>query len=72
MLRAVHALEDAAARIVEALSAMDLATGGFYASKPKSVTGPLAEQGQFFAELADHRIQDNAAGAVERCLDRAR
>lgn len=65
MLGAVHDVQHGAARIVEALSDDTLRSGGFYASGPERVIGPLVEQGPLYSELADLHIQDNAAAAVE-------
>jgi NAD(P)-dependent dehydrogenase (short-subunit alcohol dehydrogenase family) len=64
-LGAVHDVKHGAARIVGALTDPALCSGGFYASGPKALIGPLVEQGEIYAELADPRIQNNAAEVVE-------
>ncbi len=67
-LGAVHDVQDGARRIADALGDVSLHSGGFYASAPKALTGKLMEQSAFFPELADARIQDNAASALARYL----
>jgi NAD(P)-dependent dehydrogenase (short-subunit alcohol dehydrogenase family) len=69
LLRAVHDVQHGAARLVSALSDSSLQSGGFYASRANALTGPLVEQAQFFPELADSRIQDNASQALQRFLE---
>ena len=66
LLGVVHDVKHGAARIVDALSDPGLSSGGFYASGPDAVIGPIVDQGALYPELADPRIQGNAAEAVER------
>ncbi|HEX5657956.1 MAG TPA: SDR family NAD(P)-dependent oxidoreductase [Polyangiales bacterium] len=67
-LGAVHDVQRGAARLADALADDSLRSGGFYASAPRALTGPLVEQSALFSELGDPRIQDNAASALSRYL----
>jgi NAD(P)-dependent dehydrogenase (short-subunit alcohol dehydrogenase family) len=63
-----HDVRTGAGRILQGLDDPGCASGGFYASEPDRVTGPLVEQGPLFPQLADEEIQDNAAAAIDRLV----
>ena len=62
----VHNLDQGAKRIADALYNETLKSGKFYASKANTLTGPLVDQAEVFADLANEAYQDNAYEAVHR------
>jgi NAD(P)-dependent dehydrogenase (short-subunit alcohol dehydrogenase family) len=62
----VHSLETGSRRIANGLTDDSLLSGHFYASKAIVLTGPLVDQSELYANLADAAIQDRAAEAVSR------
>ena len=60
----MHDLEIGAERFVKALTDDSLKSGVFYASKAKTVTGPVVDQSTIFSDLANTRYQDNAHRAA--------
>ncbi len=60
----MHSLDKGAKRFVDALEDPKYQSGVFYASKGSTTTGPVVEQTQYYPELADARIQDNAYAAL--------
>ena len=65
-----HPLEVGAKRLLDALVAGDLHSGGFYASAAKTLTGPLVDQSTIVADFADEATQDHAYQAIHRFLDK--
>ena len=61
-----HSVEDGARRYVEALNDEAYKTGVFYASEQGALTGPMVDQGTFFADLNNERYQANAYEALHR------
>jgi len=61
----VHKVEVGAKRYVDALFNNNLKSGGFYASK-KGLTGPIGDQSELFADIANTAYQDNAYMAIQR------
>jgi hypothetical protein len=61
-----HSLETGSKRIVGSLTDDSLVSGHFYGSKANTLTGPLVDQREIFADLGDAAIHDNAAAAVHR------
>ena len=66
-----HPLEVGAKRLLDALVADDLRSGGFYASAAKTLTGPLVDQSTIVADFADQATQDHAYQAIHRFLDKS-
>ena len=63
-----HSLQIGSKRIVDALTDPTRKTGGFYASKANTLTGPMVDQTEIFPDLANPAFQDNAAQAIQRFL----
>ena len=63
-----HHLADGAARIVDAVTNPARATGVFYASAAKKITGPVIDQADIIPELRDPAIQNNADQAIHRFI----
>lgn len=63
-----HPLEVGAKRLLDALVAGDLRSGGFYASAAKTLTGPLVDQSGVVADFADETAQDHAYEAIHRFI----
>jgi NAD(P)-dependent dehydrogenase (short-subunit alcohol dehydrogenase family) len=59
-----HGVEAGAKRYVDALNDDSYKTGVFYGSEQSAVTGPLTDQGLFFADLRNESYQDNAYKAI--------
>jgi hypothetical protein len=57
-------VEAGAKRYVDALNDDSYETGIFYVSEQSAVTGPLTDQGIFFADLRNENYQDNAYKAI--------
>jgi NAD(P)-dependent dehydrogenase (short-subunit alcohol dehydrogenase family) len=66
--RNFHGVEAGAKRYVDALNDDAYLSGHFYASKRQGVTGPLVDQGEFFAEVDNAQFQDNAWEALHRFI----
>ena len=65
-----HAVDVGARRLVEAVLNDRFRSGVFYASRTK-VTGPVVDQATLFPALGDPVVQDNAAAAMRRFVERA-
>jgi NAD(P)-dependent dehydrogenase (short-subunit alcohol dehydrogenase family) len=63
-----HSLQTGAKRIVDGLVDQALRSGHFYGSKANTLTGPLVDQSEIFADLGDITVQSNAAEAVHRFI----
>ena len=63
-----HSLETGAKRIIDALTDQGLKSGVFYASGPKTLTGPIMDQSEIFADLANRDFQQHADEAIHRFL----
>ena len=62
-----HSVEVGAKRYLDVLAnPRQFGSGGFYASKASSTSGPLQEQSPQFEDLANESIQDRAYAAVQR------
>jgi hypothetical protein len=59
-----HGVEEGAKRYVDTLNDDSYRTGVFYASEHAALTGPLTDQGVFFADLNNENYQDNAYKAI--------
>jgi hypothetical protein len=70
MFGIAHPLEVGAKRLVDALVAGGLRSGGFYASAAKALTGPLVDQSTIVADFADQTTQDHAYQAIHRFLEK--
>lgn len=66
--RNFHGIEAGAKRYVDALNDNSYRTGAFYASEKSVLTGPMVDQGAFFADLNNEHYQDNAHEALHRFL----
>jgi NAD(P)-dependent dehydrogenase (short-subunit alcohol dehydrogenase family) len=66
-----HPLDVGAKRLVDALVADDLRSGGFYASGAKTLTGPLSDQSSIVSDFADETAQDHAYQAIHRFLEKS-
>jgi NAD(P)-dependent dehydrogenase (short-subunit alcohol dehydrogenase family) len=65
-----HGVEAGAKRYVDALNDDSYQTGVFYGSEQSAVTGPLTDQGIFFADLYNENYQDNAYQAIHSFIGR--
>ncbi|RDH76820.1 SDR family NAD(P)-dependent oxidoreductase [Mycolicibacterium moriokaense] len=63
-----HPLSTGARRLVDAVVSDDLASGGFYASAAKTLTGPVVDQATVVAAFGDPEIQGHAYEAIHRFL----
>ncbi|WP_136806212.1 SDR family NAD(P)-dependent oxidoreductase [Desulfosediminicola flagellatus] len=63
----MHKVEVGAKRFVDALLDESYKSGVFYASK-EGITGPVGDQSEIFADLANEIIQNNASEAIHRFL----
>ena len=61
-----HSLQTGAGRIVAALADDFYKSGTFYGSEEKKLTGPVVDQSEIFADLADVSFQENAVQAIHR------
>jgi NAD(P)-dependent dehydrogenase (short-subunit alcohol dehydrogenase family) len=66
--RNFHGVEAGAQRYVDALNGDSYKSGAFYASKKSALTGPMVNQGDFFADLNNEQYQDNAYEALHRFI----
>ncbi len=64
-----HDVKDGAKRYVDALIDKSYESGVFYASEKTALTGPMVDQGTFFADLREERYQDNAYEALHRFMN---
>ena len=64
--RNFHGVEAGAKRYVDGLNDNSNKTGAFYASERSVLTGPMVDQGAFFADLNNEHYQDNAYEALHR------
>jgi len=65
----VHKLEKGAKRFVDGINDESFVSGVFYASKAKSLTGPVVDQSTIFADLNNTAFQDNANQAIHRFIN---
>ena len=65
----VHKLEKGAKRFVDGINNESLTSGVFYASKAKSLVGPVIDQGSIFPDLNNASYQDNANAAIQRFVN---
>ncbi|MDQ2764501.1 MAG: SDR family NAD(P)-dependent oxidoreductase [Pseudomonadota bacterium] len=63
-----HPLETGAQRLVDGISDPALRSGVFYASAANTLTGPVVNQADIFADLANPAYQDNADEAIHRFI----
>ena len=63
-----HPVHAGAARLAAAVTDPAFCDGAFYASRANTLTGPVVDQAQIFADLANTEFQDNADAAVHRFL----
>jgi NAD(P)-dependent dehydrogenase (short-subunit alcohol dehydrogenase family) len=68
LLGLIHDVDQGAKRLVGALDDDSLRSGVFYASKADSLTGPVIDQSEIFADLSNTAYQDNANEAIHRFL----
>jgi hypothetical protein len=66
-----HSTQKGAARLAEGVTNPTYASGRFYASGAKTVSGPIIDQAEIFPDLANQQFQDNANEAVHRFLTTA-
>lgn len=64
----IHKLEKGAKRYVYGINNESLISGVFYASKAKSLVGPVIDQGTLFQDLKNTTFQDNANEAIHRFI----
>ena len=65
----VHKLEKGAQRFVDGINNESLISGVFYASKAKSLVGPVIDQSSIFPDLNNATYQDNANEAIHRFVN---
>lgn len=65
----VHKLEKGAKRFVDGINNESLTSGVFYASKVKSLVGPVIDQSTIFPDLNNAAFQDNANEAIHRYIN---
>ena len=63
-----HSVEEGAKRYVDVLNDEVYKTGVFYASEQSLLTGPMVDQGAFFADLRNELYQDTAYEALHRFI----
>jgi hypothetical protein len=66
-----HSLDVGAARLRDALCDGSYESGVFYASALRTLTGPVIDQAQIAAQLADPEVQDNAYEAIQHFVGAA-
>ncbi len=64
----VHNLNKGAKRYVDGISNESFTSGTFYASKAKSLVGPVIDQSTIFPDLSIASYQDNANEAIHRYI----
>ena len=65
----VHKLEKGAKRFVDGINNESFTSGVFYASRAKSLVGPVIDQGTIFPDLNNTTFQDNANAAIHRFIN---
>ena len=65
----VHKLEKGAIRFVDGINNESFTSGVFYASRAKSLVGPVVDQGTIFPDLNNTTFQDNANAAIHRFIN---
>ena len=65
----VHKLEKGAKRFVDGINNESLTSGVFYASKAKSLVGPVIDQSTIFPDLNNATFQDAANEAIHRYIN---
>ena len=65
----VHKLDKGALRFVDGINNESLISGVFYASKAKSLVGPVIDQSSIFPDLNNATYQDNANEAIHRFVN---
>jgi len=65
----VHKLEKGAKRFVDGINDESFISGVFYASKEKSLVGPVIDQSTLFQDLRNTAFQDNANKAIHRFIN---
>ena len=65
----VHKLEKGAKRFVDGINNESFTSGVFYASRAKSLVGPVVDQGTIFPDLNNTTFQDNANAAIHRFIN---
>ena len=65
----IHKLEKGAKRFVDGINNESLISGVFYASKEKTLVGPVIDQGTIFSDLNNSSYQDNANAAIHRFIN---
>jgi len=65
----VHKLEKGAKRFVDGINNESLTSGVFYASRAKSLVGPVVDQSSIFPDLSNTTYQDNANEAIHRYIN---
>ncbi len=68
LLGMVNKIEVGTKRLVDGISDDRFKSGIFYASKEGKMTGEVVDQGAFFTDLKNTKIQDNADEAVHRFI----
>jgi hypothetical protein len=63
-----HDVEAGAKRYVDTITDASYKTGIFYGSEQSALTGPLTDQGIFFADLHNKNYQDTAYQAIHSFL----
>ena len=65
----VHKLEKGAKRFVDGINNESFTSGVFYASRAKSLVGPVIDQSTIFPDLNNTTFQDNANAAIHRFIN---
>jgi hypothetical protein len=61
-----HKLDVGAKRFVDGVNDESWESGVFYASAPKTLTGPLMDQARIVSDFGSETIQDRAYDAIHR------
>lgn len=64
----MHSVDKGAKRFVDGISDDTYKSGIFYASKAKTLTGPVVDQSTIWADLKNETYQDNANEAIHRFI----
>jgi len=65
----IHKLDKGAKRFVDGVNNESFTSGVFYASKAKSLVGPVIDQSSIFPDLNNTTYQDNANEAIHRFIN---
>ncbi len=65
----IHKLDKGAKRFVDGINNDSFISGVFYASKAKSLVGPVVDQSTIFPDLNNVAFQDNANEAIHRFIN---